>query len=457
MQPWAAALVLAWVFPHPLLAQCIVDNPGGSKVNINRPVDGDVPPPAHAPLSYLNRTLPEWLCFTAGYRTRLEGYTGAGFQPNSSDSYLLTRFRLGVSISPTAWLKVYAEAQDATAFWKTLPRTAPYQTTWDLRRAYADLGDVAGGRLSLRVGRQDLNFGYGRLVGTSYWRNASRGYDAVLLTVNREWLHLSVFTASPVVPFANGLSHHQQGHNLHGVYATWKKLIPGAVLEPYLFWRLTPGVRTETGAGLAKLDEKTIGIRWAGTASWMEYDVEGARQIGWAGTDQVRSGAWMLDVAHTFDPQGRKLRLFAEYDFASGDRRSGDGRRGTFDQLFPNIHDHHGLADQVAWQNLKEIRFGARISLKRNWTLAAAYNDWWLANPADGFYDSSGSILSRDPTGRSGTHIGRELDVQNSFRLNRHVEIAGGFAHVQPGSFLILTGRPATHRYPYIMLYYNVF
>ncbi len=87
--------------------------------------------PGFRPFPTLNNSLPEWLCFTAGYRARFEGYSGGSFQPNNSDSYLLTRFRLGVAIRPTEWFKVYAELQDATAFGKDQPLAPPYQSTWD--------------------------------------------------------------------------------------------------------------------------------------------------------------------------------------------------------------------------------------------------------------------------------------------------------------------------------------
>jgi hypothetical protein len=238
----------------------IVDNPGGSKVNINRPSDSDVPAAKFSPLSGVNASLPGWLCFTAGYRARFEGYSGANFQSNNSDSYLLSRFRFGVSIKPTTWLKVYAELQDATAFGKDQPLAPPYQSTWDLRRASVDLGDIERDRLSFRVGRQNLNFGDGRLVGTSYWRNASKGFDAAEMNLNWDWLRVTTFAASPVVALDNGLSHHQAGNNLYGIYGAVKHFIPRSVIEPYLFWRVSPGIKTEEGE-LSHLDEKTVGVR----------------------------------------------------------------------------------------------------------------------------------------------------------------------------------------------------
>jgi hypothetical protein len=440
----------------PLTAQCIVETPGGSKVNINRPADADVPEAGFSPVSDLNDRLPRWICLTAGYRARLESYSAGNFQPGNSDTYLLTRFRLGTSIHPTKWLRSYVELQDATAFWKNPPLVPPYQSTWDLRRAYVDIGDIDEDPISLRVGRQDLAFGHARLVGTSYWRNASRGYDAAMLVVNTDRIRLNAFAASPVINTANGLSHHQPGNNFHGLYGSIRDIVPGSVLEPYLLWRLTPSIVSEEGK-LSRLDEKTVGVRWAGARSGFDYDAETAGQVGNLGPDRIRAWAWSAVAGYTFESARLRPRIFVKYDFASGDRNPADGVRGTFDQLYPNIHDHHGLADVIAWQNLKSVRSGVRVSLRRNWILAGAYNDWWLASATDGFYNASGVIVARDPTGMFGTHIGREFDVQTSHRLNRNVELGAGVGYIVSGDFLLRTHHAHSYTYPYVMVNCNVF
>lgn len=437
-------------------AQCIVENPGGSKININRPPDSGVPAAGFSPIAYLNRALPSWLCFTAGYRMRWEGFTSGNFHTGNAEDYLLTRFRFGLSIKPTTWLKAYAELQDADAFWKKPPLGPPYQSTWDLRRAYFDFGDIERSPASLRIGRQDLAFGHLRLVGTAYWRNASRGYDAALLVLNAKELRVNVFASSPVVCLDNGMSHHQQGNNFYGLYTIVKNRIPGSTLEPYVLWRLSRGYSTERGAP-ATLDEKTAGMRWAGARSAFDYDAEAVAQFGSVGGDSIHTWAWSAIAGYTFQSVRLNPRVFVKYDFASGDRNPMDATRGTFDQLYPNIHDHHGLADQVAWQNLKSVRAGARAAIRPNWIVAAAYNDWWLASATDAFYNASGSAVARDPKGRSGTHIGREYDVQTSYRPNLHLEFGVGLGYIRSGDFLLRTHHARAYTYPYLMLNYNVF
>ena len=449
-------MIAALALISTLGAQCVVRNPGGNKININRPRDADVGATGFSPVTHLNQALPDWLCFEAGYRGRFESFTNAGFQSGDPDAYLLSRFRLGSLIRPASWFQVYAELQDAAASWKNPPLGPPYQSTWDLRRGYVDLGEIEISPVSFRIGRQDLNFGDGRLLGTSFWRNASRGYDAAMMVVHWNSLYINAFAASPVVAGLNGLSHHQQGNNLHGIYSTIRSLIPGTDLEPYLFWRLSPGMKTEAGP-LAGINEKAAGVRWAGTWSWWDFSSETVLEFGNVGPDQIRAWATVANVGYTLDRHRLRPRLFAEFDFASGDRNPNDGRRGTFDQLYPNIHNHNGLADQVAWQNLKEFRAGVRISPRRNWTLAATYNDWWLASATDGFYNSSGGNVARDVKGASGTHIGQEYDLESFYRVNRLLELGAGIGHICPGGFLIRTGHGHGYTYPYVMLNYNFY
>lgn len=454
-RPLAVALIAVSCLAAPLAAQCIVENPGGSKANLNRPADADVPEAKISPLGKVNESLPDWLCITAGYRARFEGYNAGNFAEGNSDYYLLTRFRLGLAIRPANWIKAYVELQDATAFWKNPPLLPPYQSTWDLRRAYVDFGNLEKDPIGLRVGRQDLAFGHLRLVGTAYWRNASRGWDAAMMVINWKLLRLNAWAAAPVLCLANGLSHHQQGNNLHGIYSSLKDLVPHSVVEPYVLWRLSPGFRSESGV-LSRLDEKTVGIHWAGTRSQLDYDAETAAQVGSLGTDRIRAWAWSAILGYTFPELRLEPRIFVKYDFASGDANPTDGRRETFDQLYPNIHDHHGLADQIAWQNLKSIRAGVRLSLRPNWMVAWAYNDWWLANAADAFYNASGIAVARDPLGRSGSHIGREYDAQASYRYSRHLEFGAGVGYIRSGDFLVRTNHAHSYSYPYLMLNYNV-
>jgi len=296
----------------------------------------------------LNQRLPHWLRLSGEERLRWEGFQGGGFSPDSSDSYLLNRFRLGVMLLPAPWLKFRFQTQDARAGWKTQkPYAAPYQDTWNLRLAYVELGDSEKST-GLRVGRQELAFGSERLLGKSDWSNTSRSFDAVRGTIHRGHFRLDAFAASVVVLHDGDVGMHRAGNNLHGLYGGLEDLIPGSVIEPYFFWRLAPAGQTEIGSG-GKLDSKTIGVRWKGVIRAVDYGLDMVGQTGSEGTNNIRARASHLVIGYTLADMQFRPRFLAEYNYASGDHNPNDHTLGTFDQLYPTVHDKYGLADEYGW------------------------------------------------------------------------------------------------------------
>lgn len=444
-----------------LAAQTV--NPGVTAVptriiaTVERPPSGAPATPGPSPLapvSMLNQHLPPWIRLSAAERIRLESVEGLDYRPGGGDRYLLLRFRLGLMLRPAAWFRVYSELQDARAAWKTPPLRPPNENTWDLRQAYVQFGVDENARFSLKVGRQEVNFGSGRLIGRSDWRNAGRAFDAALASFHEGRFRMTAFSLSVVVPRSGGLSHHQSGVAIHGLYGGIDNLIPHSVLEPTVMWRVAPGYRTDAGVP-AKLSELTFGCRLAGmVTSRIDYAAEVAAQSGHIANDTT--GGWMLSLVggYTATSLRWRPRFFADYLSTSGDGQPDDGHRSTWHQLNPTHHDRNGLADQIGSQNIRSLRTGVRLTPSPNWAVAATLADWALANAKDALYDTSGVVVARDPNGRAGTHIGIELDLETSYRLNRQVEGVAGIARILPGGFLKHTtpGRPYT--YPYLGLSY---
>jgi hypothetical protein len=410
---------------------------------------------AASPLDEVNRQLPAWLRFSGEYRLRLEGYTGGGFQDGSSDTYLLHRLRLDMEFLPRGWWRFHVQAQDARAFWRnTTP--PPYQDTMDLRMAYMELGN-AEKSVGLRAGRQELNFGDQRLVGSSNWTNTARTFDAVRLRLRSGGYRLDAF-ASTVVQQVDGSFDRPfrvEADNLHGLYGGIEKAIPKAVWEPYLFWHVTRNLRTEAGRP-GNRDFKTAGVRGTGTLPLrFDYNLEMAWQIGSLGTDQIRAWAGHWQTGYTLPGSVWKPRLIAEYNFASGDRNPHDGLRGTFDVMYPTGHDKTGLADQVGWKNIHDLRAGIQLRRGTGWLIAPIYHSYWLASPADALYTSSGTAIAQKPDGSAGTRVGQEADISVLYTPNQRVTAGAGFAHLFPGEFLKKATPGHGYSFPYVMLGYS--
>jgi Alginate export len=388
----------------------------------------DHPLLSFVPTDELNRTLPNWLRFSGEERLRLEGFTGAGFQPDNSDAYLLNRFRFNLGLIPTSWLKFRFQVQDSRVWWKNQkPYAPPYQDTFDLRLAFIEMGDSEKQPVSLRVGRQEINLGDERLVGSSGWTNTARSFDAARLTLREGKYRLDAFASSPVVLQDGNVGDHVPGNNLHGLYGGLQNVVPDATIEPYLLWRLTQRQRTETGT-VGNLDFTTVGVRWVGKLPYnFDYASEMASERGSLGTDRIAAWAGHWVTGYTL-PVSWTPRWFGEYNYASGDHNGKDGVRQTFDQLFPSGHDKYGLADQVGWRNIMHIRTGIECKPRPKWMLSARYSAYWLADAHDALYNTSGTAVFRRADGSAGRFVGTEFDgslVYNYSKQCRLVRVLG--------------------------------
>jgi hypothetical protein len=406
----------------------------------------------------LNKELPRWLRFSGEYRTRAEGFTSGGYRGGNDDAWLLSRLRINMKIQPVSWLKFQFQGQDARVFWKNQnPAAPPSQNTMDLRLAYMEIGDPEKGTVALRAGRQELLFGEQRLVGNVNWLNTARSFDAVRLTLRHRGYRVDAFASSVVQPFDGEFDRpfRTKADNFHGLYGGIEKLVPKAVIEPYLFWRVTRDLPTETGTR-GNRDFKTVGVRWVGKLPLsFDYGTEMATQTGSLGPDDIAAwaGHWVLGYA--LPAKQFPMRLFAEYNYASGDKNPRDGKRGTFDQLYPTGHDKIGLADQVGWRNIHDLRGGIEMRPRGKWSITPSYHSFWLASATDALYAANGLAVARVADGSAGRRVGQEVDIATMYTLNKQVQVGAGFAHLFPGRFLKKATPGQGYSSPYVMLIYG--
>src|SRR5690242_19889759 len=233
-----------------VVTKSVAQGPGDPTIRDQRPSD------------YLNEQLPRWLRLSGEFRTRFEQSGSSGFS-NPEDDYLLARTRFNIAIQPVSWLKFFGQTQDSRGFFQDVGHPAPpYQDSWDIRQAYVEIGDAEKGPIAITTGRQEINLGDQRLVGSLDWTNTARSFDAVRVSVRHSGYRLDGFASSVVDQHDQELNHHTQGNNLHGLYGGLDSLIPAATIEPYILWRLAPlslSPVTEHG-GRGRLNQKTTGV-----------------------------------------------------------------------------------------------------------------------------------------------------------------------------------------------------
>lgn len=392
------------------------------------------------PSDLLNAQLPKWLRFSGEYRARLEGQEHIRWREANSDTYLLSRIRLGVEFRPLSWLRFVGQAQDSHLFFQNhVNPLPPLQSTMDLRMAYVQLGDLAKQPFELRVGRQEITYSEERMIGVSNWGNNGRTFNAIKLRVGAQRLggmKLDLFASSVVVNKDAVWDYSAPGDNLHGAYAVFDKLLKAGTVEPYYYWRLIPSALDEAGKrgrhdlGLTGLRvTKRLGSNWY-------FSSDTILQRGHRNTDSVSAWGGYWRARRRLSDNGWKPALVGDVNYATGDRNPRDGRHGTFEVLYPTPHDKYGLADQVGWRNIRHIGGTLEATPRKSLAGQLRFHTWWLDSVTDGLYTVGGALALRDPTGRSGRHVGEEVDLQLIWTPSRSTQLGTGIGHIFNAEFL---------------------
>jgi hypothetical protein len=400
-----------------------------------------------APATDLDAKLPHWIDVQAEERFRYEAYDNSSFKTGANDSYLLNRFRFQADLHPASWFRVTAQVQDARAGFQNSPIGPPNTVRWDLKLAYAEIGAPEKHWFSVRVGRQLINYN-NTIIANSEWRNQGRSYDAAVLNLNAKREHVGIFAASAVVPQAFGVSPHQEGNNIYGAYGRIDDLAPHSNLEPFFLWRVQPAEVVEPAKGktTGKENEKAGGLRFKGQAhTALDYSAEFILETGTVGPEKIHAGAGQAGAAYQFNDVVAKPRVFAQYDYASGNSNPAQsGRHSTFDTIYPTAHDRFGITDLFGWQNIEAVRAGATIEPHRRLTFTAQGLDFWAASALDSIYNTSGASIAYNKTNH-GTHVGAEIDGYSWYELNKHFNVGGGIGSFGGGQFL--TNVTTSHSY----------
>lgn len=414
---------------------------------------------AEVPSTILNDQLPPWVRVSFEHRFRMEGYTALRYQQGNDDRWFLNRLRANLTLLPVKGWSLNFQAQDSRIFFKSNPNNQnPYTNRTDLRLAYTDLGTVDKSAIALRVGRQELAYGDERILGAANWGNVARAFDAAKLILRKGRWQWDLASASVVLPQVRGISHHLQGNNLHFAYGKWTNPLPQTTIEPYVMWRVGGG-SGDALAGILKQSRWVSGVRVAGKLpADLEYITEWITQSGYLinskGRESIRAFAQHTVLRKALRGVAWSPRLLAEYNFASGDARPGDGHNGTFDQMFPTPHEKYGLADQVGWQNVQHVSGGVEAKPRKALLLRAMVQDWHLAQAKDALYAAGGALVFRDATGQAGRHVGEEVDLIAQYNWGARY-VGGGFGHLFAGKFLHAVSPGAGLNYVYLNVGYR--
>ena len=200
-------------------------------------------------------------------------------------------------------------------------------------------------------------------------------------------------------------------------------------------------------SGTGNLLSHTAGVQVEGPVfNGVDAGATLAAQFGRQGGDALRAFGANGKVGVSL-PTAWTPRIGAQYTWGSGDRNPTDGNHGTFDGVYGGRDIFfYGYLNLFFWANLRDAEIDLRATPRPWLSLFAEFHHFNLDEATDAWYTTGLKVARRDPTGRSGTDSGNEVDVRFTATPWKHIELMAGLGRFFPGGFIRNTGpaAPAT-------------
>lgn len=294
--------------------------------------------------------------------------------------------------------------------------------------AYQNLGRT----LTLRVGRQEIRYGSGRLIDVRDGPNLRLSFDGAKIFYSSSQLHIDGFVMSDIIVNTGIMDNKAtKKPNLWGLYSTYKALNH---FNMDLYYLGINRANAKFNDGIAKEIRHTFGARvWRDHAGFV-YNFEVGYQLGDFGLNQIAASAVSSEIGYKWENTNGSPTVKLRSDYITGDERIGDRKLGTFNAIYPN-GGYFGMNPQVGPANLISLHpnLGLNPIKNVNLTVDVVFN--WRQSKEDGIYNPNGSfrLPSKDSKER---YIGTAFMTTFSWRINDFLSYSSGVQYFKTGGFI---------------------
>jgi hypothetical protein len=388
----------------------------------------------------------DWAVVDVGGQYRLREQSEWNIRPTAAvpnilgltgrdDDFLLQRTRLYVNAELGKRVRFYGEMLDAVSDFEDFKPRGIEENRADIQNLFVDFvvldPDAVSGKLTARVGRQELLYGLQRLISPLDWGNTRRTFEGAKLIWQGENWDVDTFWARPLRRYVKELDPPDLDRQFYGVYSTYKCLQRDKIDAYWLAYE----------NDLLGFRYDTLGSRYYGHYDAWLYEFEGGVQFGQDGDDTDHSaGFFTLGGGRKFECVRWKPTLWAYYDWASGDgtypgplnKPVGTG----FNHYEPLAHKYLGFMDLYGRRNIEDLNFLLTMQPHEKLTLLAWYHYFWLQDGGDVPYNVDMTPFAGLSAGQAGSRdLGHEIDLTATYLLTPRLGVLMGYSHFFSGKF----------------------
>ncbi len=365
-------------------------------------------------------------------RERFESYTNPNFgikaPPNSG--YLLHRLQLEADLRVTDYARAFVQLGQLERLGNRGVTSTTDIDHLELMQAFVDLKPPTpfGDAPVFRVGREELLFGYQRLIAVREGPNVRRDFDGFRFTDTIEGATIDLLAVRPVSNSPDALDDHYNSNQL--LWGGYLTLPVGPFLKADIYW-LNYENKAAKFRGLVGVEERqTYGFRLFGDTEGIDWNAEVALQTGSFRGRQIRAAMAAGIVGYTFRDTPWQPRIGLEANAASGDD-SRSNAIGTFNAMFPRL-PYFAETSLLVPANVIDVRPVVSFKPAPSVTATFGWDTLWRASNTDGLY-GSGLVQYANTNKGTSDRVGTELSADVRWRIDQHLTLGAIAAQFMAG------------------------
>lgn len=308
----------------------------------------------------------------------------------------------------------------------------------DFEAAFVEVGTSSGDSwLVLQAGRQELNYGSGRLLSVREGPNVRQSFDGAKLKGKAGEWRIDLFAARPDLD-KPGLFDNVPDHAtaFWGIYAT-RPLRRKVSIDSYYLGQNRKSATYNRGT--ARETRESLGLRfWRAPATkerGLDFDHEGVWQFGTFGQEGIRAWTFASDTGYSFPGAPLRPRISVKADISSGDDPR-KGSLGTFNPTYP-IGNYFGVLADTGPGPVNFIDVHPRLQtwLPRGVAISTDLVVQWRESLSDGVYAVPGFLLVAAGQSRA-RFVGYRPGAEVRWQMDRHAWLQVDYGVFFAGEFL---------------------
>ncbi|GAA0558454.1 alginate export protein [Chitinophaga japonensis] len=350
------------------------------------------------------------------------------------NSFLLQRYNLHADLHAGPHFRLFVQVRSA---WENGRKNGPRPIDEDklnIQNLFVDavILHKPHRTLTARLGKQELNYGSGRLISVQEAPNLRLAFTGAKLMYATPNLAIDGFLMMADSVRTGAFDNKPTRElNFWGVYT--KIIIPRFPnIDLYYLGFRRDGSEFEEGR--EKERRHSLGARIWRHGGGFIYNLESVIQFGTFGAGRIRAWTASADLGYHFRHAWGQPSINLRNDYISGDRQQGDGHLQTFNPLYPK-GGYFGFSPQIGPVNLIDIHPYANVHIGKQLLAQADVVMNWRYSLQDGVYRPSGGFNFGGAASRE-RYIGTAYLASLVYTPNRFASLNCGIQYFRVGAFV---------------------